>query len=119
MDADEFDWAWQEMRLQVQLRDIDGDAFETLFQNIGKAIWGSAFDPTIPMGRRGDLKCDGWRGDVGYVYQCYGPRYGQADVNEALKKVEEEFQGSQGPLGRTAEQVDFRRRPLQERQDTI
>ncbi|MFT8246767.1 ABC-three component system protein [Roseomonas sp. BN140053] len=94
MDADEIDWAWQEMHLHVRLRDSDGDAFETLFQDIGKALWGTAFYSTIPMGSRGDLKCDGWRSDVGHVYQCYGPRYGQADVRDALKKVEEDFRGA-------------------------
>ncbi len=96
MDGDEIDWALQELRLHVRLRDIDGDAFETLFQDIGKALWGTAFHATIPMGCRGDLKCDGWRPDVGYVYQCYGPRYGKADVNEALKKVNEDFRGAKG-----------------------
>ncbi len=59
MDDDEIDWEWQEMRLQLLLRDVDGDAFETLFQDIGKALWGRAFHATIPMGSRGDLKCDG------------------------------------------------------------
>jgi hypothetical protein len=96
MDPDEIDWAWQEMRLIVRLGNIDGDAVETLFQDIGKALWGTAFHPTIPMGRRGDLKCDGWRSDVGHVYQCYGPRYGQADVNDALKKIKEDFRGAKG-----------------------
>ncbi|MBN9564265.1 MAG: hypothetical protein J0H14_26590 [Alphaproteobacteria bacterium] len=94
MDADEIDWMWQEMHLQLRLRDVDGDAFETLFQDIGKALWGEGFHATIPMGSRGDLKCDGWRPDVGYVYQCYGPRYGQVNVSDALKKVEEDFRGA-------------------------
>jgi hypothetical protein len=94
MDADEIDWEWQAMRLQLQLQNIDGHAFETLFQNIGKALWGHAFHATIPMGKRGDLKCDGWRPDVGYVYQCYGPRYGKADVKDALKKINEDFRGA-------------------------
>ena len=94
MDADEIDWAWQEMRLHVRLGESDGDAFETLFQDIGKALWSTAFNPTIPMGSRGDLKCDGWRSDVGHVYQCYGPRYGQANVSDALKKVDEDFRGA-------------------------
>lgn len=35
-----------------------------------------------------------WRSDVGYLYQCYGPRYGQADVNKALKKIDEDFRGA-------------------------
>jgi hypothetical protein len=94
MEADQIDWAWQEMRRDSHLKDIDGDAFESLFQDIGKALWGGSFQATIPMGSRGDLKCDGWRADVGYVYQCYGPRYGQANVPHALKKVDEDFRGA-------------------------
>ena len=94
MAVDDLDWMLQELRLQVRLRDIDGDAFETLFQSIGRALWGDNFHATIPMGRRGDLKCDGWRPDIGHVYQCYGPRYGQADVNDALKKIDEDFRGA-------------------------
>jgi hypothetical protein len=94
MDADEIDWMWQEMHLHRRLGEVDGDAFETLFQDIGTARWGRMFHATIPMGSRGDLKCDGWRPDVGYVYQCYGPRYGKADVKEGLKKVDEDFRGA-------------------------
>ncbi|HXT07620.1 MAG TPA: ABC-three component system protein [Roseiarcus sp.] len=94
MDADDIDWSWQQLHLHLTLRDIDGNAFETLFQDIGKALWGTAFHATIPMGSRGDLKCDGWRPDVGYVYQCYGPRYGRADVDDALKKVDTDFRGA-------------------------
>ena len=63
-------------------------------KTLERRFWGSAFHPTIPMGSRGDLKCDGWRPDVGFVYQCYGPRYGKANVNEALKKVDEDFRGA-------------------------
>jgi hypothetical protein len=99
MDADEIDWKWQAMHLRLRLGDIDGDAFETLFQDIGKALWGHGFHATIPMGKRGDLKCDGWRPDVGYLYQCYGPRYGQMDVNAALKKVNEDFRGAKDHWG--------------------
>ena len=99
MDANEIDWAWQEIHLHNRLKDMHGDAFEALFQDIGKALWGSAFHATIPMGPRGDLKCDGWRSDVGHVYQCYGPRYGQANVNGALKKIDEDFRGAKDHWG--------------------
>jgi hypothetical protein len=94
MVDDDIDWAWQQMRLRQHLTEIDGDAFESFFQDIGKALWGGGFQATIAMGSRGDLKCDGWRADVGYVYQCYGPRYGQMNVDYALKKVDEDFRGA-------------------------
>jgi hypothetical protein len=38
MDADEIDWEWQAMGLRQRLTEIDGDAFESLFQEIGKAL---------------------------------------------------------------------------------
>lgn len=94
MTDDDYEWEWQKLRLQVQLSNIDGDAFESLFQSIAKSAWGTDFTPTIPMGSRGDLKCDGFHRGNGCVYQCYGPRYGQADVNDALKKIDTDFNGA-------------------------
>jgi hypothetical protein len=94
MDTDDIDWEWQELRLKLRLNEIDGDAFESFFQDIGKTLWGTVFRATIPMGRRGDLKCDGWKSDVGHVYQCYGPRYGQANIGEMLKKITADFVGA-------------------------
>jgi hypothetical protein len=99
--ADDLDWAWQEMALKGRLAEIDGDAFESLFGDIAKAAWGSDYSATIPMGRRGDLKCDGFRHSLGVVHQLYGPRYGQANVDQALAKIEEDFRGAKvhwGPL---------------------
>jgi hypothetical protein len=94
MDADECDWEWQRLKLTVYLSEVDGDAFESLFQKIAKALWGPAFQATIPMGSRGDLKCDGFHLKTGYVYQCYGPRYGRVDVEDALKKIRQDFIGA-------------------------
>jgi len=94
MSPDAIDWQWQKLRLTVQLSESDGDAFETLFQDIAKALWGRAFQATIPMGRRGDLKCDGFHYGTGTCYQCYGPRYGQADVGESLTKIDADFRGA-------------------------
>lgn len=94
MDSNEHEWAWQKLTLDKELSQIDGDAFETRFQYIAKAAWGDDFTPTIPMGRRGDLKCDGRRESTKTVFQCYGPRYGQADVDAALQKIEQDFSGA-------------------------
>jgi hypothetical protein len=76
-DEDNYDWQWQELKLQALLASVDGNAFETLFQNIAKGLWKSDFAPTIPMGSRGDLKCDGFRTDIGALFQCYGPIRGE------------------------------------------
>jgi hypothetical protein len=89
-----WDRQWQRLRAETELKDLEGDAFETRFQTIAKRLWKDDFTPTIPMGSRGDLKCDGFRHSTGTVYQCYGPRYGQVNVNEALKKIEEDFRGA-------------------------
>jgi hypothetical protein len=94
LDDDQHDWQWQELRLTIRLAEVDGDAFETLFQDIAKALWGPAFQATIPMGSRGDLKCDGFHRENVSIYQFYGPRYGQANVSDALKKVDEDFRGA-------------------------
>lgn len=92
--GDDYDWLWQELKLQSTLAGVDGNAFEALFQNIAKRLWQSAFTPTIPMGSRGDLKCDGFKSDTGELFQCYGPRYGQANVDDAIAKIDVDFAGA-------------------------
>ena len=81
------------------MKDLEGDAFETRFQAIAKKHWKTDFTPTIPMGRRGDLKCDGFRHSTGTAFQCYGPRYGQTDVGNALDKIDEDFRGAKEKWG--------------------
>ena len=91
---DDYDWEWQRLKAESELKDLDGDAFETRFQDVAKLLWKEDFIPTIPMGSRGDLKCDGFRTSTGTVYQCYGPRYGQTNVDSALAKIDEDFRGA-------------------------
>lgn len=95
----DFDWEWQRLRAESELKDVEGDAFETRFQAIAKSLWKTDFTPTIPMGRRGDLKCDGFRHSTGTAFQCYGPRYGQTNVDSALAKIEEDFRGAKENWG--------------------
>ncbi|MFY8095253.1 MAG: ABC-three component system protein [Niveispirillum sp.] len=95
----EFDWEWQRLRAESEFKDLEGDAFETRFQSIAKSLWQEDFTPTIPMGVRGDLKCDGFRASTGTVYQCYGPRYGQANVDGALAKIDADFRGAKAHWG--------------------
>lgn len=104
---DEFDWEWQRLRAESDLKDLEGDAFETRFQLVAKSLWQDDFTPTIPMGRRGDLKCDGFRLSTGTVYQCYGPRYGQANVDDALAKIEEDFRGAKEHWGAQLQEWKF------------
>lgn len=97
--TDDPDWDYQLLTLKARLGEIDGDDFETLFGDIAKAAWGSDYVKTIPMGSRGDLKCDGWRVSQGAAHQLYGPRYGRADVNAGLAKIDEDFRGAHGHWG--------------------
>jgi hypothetical protein len=95
----DIDWEWQKIRLENDLMKVDGDAFETRFQEIAKALWGHDFQASIPMGSRGDLKCDGYRQSTGTVYQCFGPRYGQVNVPDALAKIADDFGGATAHWG--------------------
>jgi hypothetical protein len=99
MTEEEYEWEWQRLSLDRELANIDGDAFETLFQRIAKAAWEDDFTPTIPMGRRGDLKCDGYRHSTGTVHQCFAPRYGQANVESTLAKIAADFEGAREHWG--------------------
>jgi len=104
---DEFDWEWQRLRAESAFKDLEGDAFETQFQSVAKSLWKEDFTPTIPMGRRGDLKCDGFRASTGSVYQCYGPRYGQTNVDDALTKIDEDFRGAKAHWGTQLQEWKF------------
>lgn len=81
-------------KANIKLMSIDGIEFENEFHSIMKCIHGTDFIATIPMGSRGDLKCDGFSIRTGTVYQCYSPRYGKIDVNYAIKKIEQDFIGA-------------------------
>ncbi|KAK0351591.1 hypothetical protein LTR94_024362 [Friedmanniomyces endolithicus] len=97
--TDNIDWEYQQLTLKARLAEVDGDAFETLFGDIAKAAWGADYVKTIPMGRLGDRKCDGFRQSEGAAHQLYGPRYGQANVKEALAKIDEDFRGAHAKWG--------------------
>lgn len=92
--TDDLDWDYQLLTLKARLAEVDGDAFEILFGDIAKAAWGSDYIKTIPMGRLGDRKCDGFRMSEGAAHQLYGPRYGRANVNKASAKIDEDFKGA-------------------------
>lgn len=104
---DDFDWEWQRLRAESELKDLEGDAFETHFQTIAKGLWKADFTPTIPMGSRGDLKCDGFRTSTGTVFQCYGPRYGQVNVADALAKIDQDFRGAKAHWGAQLKEWKF------------
>lgn len=101
------DWEVQRHVAELRLTRIDGDAFEHEVQSILKMLWQEDFTRTIPMGSRGDLKCDGFRHSTGTVFQCYGPRYGQVNVVEALSKIDTDFRGAKDLWGRQLKEWRF------------
>src|SRR5262245_36284343 len=90
------DWVWQRARLATLLADAEGTAFEQLFQQIALLRWPGTFTASIPMGSRGDLKCDGYESSAKAVFQCYGPRYRELEVREVIRKITEDFEGAFG-----------------------
>lgn len=99
MEISNIDWEWQSQAAKIRLSEIDGDTFEHEVQSILKNLWRDDFSSTIPMGSRGDLKCDGYRHSTATVYQCYGPRYGQVNVHEAVKKINDDFRSAKSHWG--------------------
>jgi hypothetical protein len=98
-DGTVIDLQWQRLRFETQLLKLDGTAFEDLFQKFAVSRWPDTFTPTIPMGRRGDLKCDGFEATEGAVHQCWGPRQGQFNVDTILSKIEADYRGAYAHWG--------------------
>ncbi|BAT18354.1 ABC-three component system protein [Asaia bogorensis] len=103
----DINWVWQKLNAEREFCELDGDAFEHRFQTIAKRLWKTDFTATIPMGKRGDLKCDGFRHSTGTVYQCYGPRYGQANVGAALLKIDQDLKGAKEHWGQELKEWKF------------
>ena len=69
-----------------------GKEFEAFFARIMAHAFPSDFEPVRPYGRRGDLKCDGFRVSDGTVFQCYAPDTTRVDA--VLDKINEDFAGA-------------------------
>ena len=90
----EVDWLWQRARIETLLADAEGTTFEEFFQKIASLRWPGTFSPSIPMGSRGDLKCDGYESTARAVFQCYAPRGRTLKVDATVKKIDADFRGA-------------------------
>jgi hypothetical protein len=75
-----------------QILDANASAYEKLFTK----IWNYAnpsFRQIKPQGKRGDKKNDGYHTDTGEYYQVYAPEKASANVAEAVRKLENDFEG--------------------------
>ena len=83
----------------------EGQAFEDMFSRIMGHAFPCDFQPVRPYGRRGDLKCDGYRASDKSVFQCYAPRTTKLDAMQA--KVDADFNGAVGHWGSRMERWVF------------
>lgn len=83
---------WWRIALELRLRQLSGQAFQTFFSDVMRAAYGTDFVPVRPFGTLGDSGCDGFRTSTGQVYQCYGALNGNAPrVNSLTTKMVEDF----------------------------
>jgi hypothetical protein len=69
-----------------------GKAFEDLFARIMGHAFPADFQAVRPYGKRGDLKCDGYRASDRVVFQCYAPS--AMKLPNLLAKMDEDFNGA-------------------------
>lgn len=70
----------------------DAQAFEDLFTKIMRYRY-PEFRAVKPQGSFGDKKNDGYIIDAGIFYQVYGPEDIAKSIDNAIKKLKEDFQG--------------------------
>lgn len=89
---DETQISFYGMRFEIAFLREKGKAFETLFARVMGHAFPGDFEPVRPYGAKGDLKCDGYRGSDGTVFQSYGPDAMKQD--HLLAKIDEDFHGA-------------------------
>lgn len=82
-------WRW---RLELKLRETNGNAFQSFFSDVMEARHGSDFVRIKPYGSLGDSGCDGYLASTGEVFACYGAQNGSADkVSTLISKMAVDF----------------------------
>lgn len=75
------DWVerlWGELRFKELIWQETGEGFQRLFQQVMKTVSKDDFLEVRPVGRYGDLKCDGWEVQSKTCYAVYGPFTGKS-----------------------------------------
>ncbi|ADU32524.1 ABC-three component system protein [Evansella cellulosilytica] len=77
---------------QNKIYSSDGQNFEDLFTKI-MGFRHKDFRAVKPQGRLGDMKNDGYILDTGQFYQVYGPENISTSIENAISKLEDDFDG--------------------------
>ena len=93
------------MKFRIAFLERKGKAFEDIFSKIMGHAYPSDFQPVRPYGKRGDLKCDGYRASDKTVFQCYGPS--TPSLAKMLAKMDEDFNGAVAHWGARMERWSF------------
>lgn len=75
-----------------RIYESDAQAFENLFTKIMRYRY-KDFYPVKPQGSFGDMKSDGYIVSSGVFYQVYGPEDIEKSIDNAIKKVKDDFTG--------------------------
>ncbi len=102
---DDLQRAFYNMKFRIAFLERQGKAFEDLFSRIMGHAFPGDFQPVRPYGKRGDLKCDGYRQSNKTVFQCYGPR--TLKLDQMLAKMDEDFNGAVEHWGSRMERWSF------------
>ena len=92
LDLDDTQISFYGLKFENAFLREKGKAFETFFARVMGHGFPGDFEPVRPYGPRGDLKCDGYRGSDGTVFQSYAPDAMKLD--QLLDKIEEDFHGA-------------------------
>jgi hypothetical protein len=82
-----------------------GKAFESFFARVMAHGFIGDFEPVRPYGRKGDLKCDGFRPSDGTVFQSYAPD--STKLADLLAKIGEDFDGALAHWGAKMRRWEF------------
>ena len=84
--------AFFQMKFRIAFLERKGKAFEDLFSKIMGHAFPGDFQAVRPYGKRGDLKCDGYRVSDKTVFQCYAPS--AMKLANLLAKMDQDFNGA-------------------------
>ncbi|MGX1774800.1 hypothetical protein ACWIGW_21985 [Nocardia brasiliensis] len=89
-DAPEWIRDYYRIRLEIELRDVNGNSFQSVFDKIMRCIHGSDYQDTAAIGKLGDRGCDGYLKSKKIVFACYGP-HPYFKLNSAIAKLRKDF----------------------------
>jgi hypothetical protein len=89
-DAPEWIRDYYRIRLEIELRNVNGNSFQSVFDKVMRCIHGSDYQDTAAIGKVGDRGCDGYLKSKKIVFACYGP-HPYFKLNAAIAKLRKDF----------------------------